>query len=108
MNYKEFKESMENSFIRSVEEIIEVEKLSGAKRVRHIVHQRFYLMWFLRKNTELSLSEIGELFDRDHATVMHGVKYHNDAIEINDKVYLKNTYLIKRYLDKKIKESQND
>lgn len=36
--------------------------------------QRYYLFEYVRKKFGLSLAKTGELFDRDHATVLNGIK----------------------------------
>ena len=43
-------------------------------RTRDLVHPRQAAMLWLRNNTNLSLPEIGRLFDRDHTTVLHGIR----------------------------------
>jgi len=51
------------------------ELLAGKSRVRSLVLARYIAMYLIRKNTELSLSEIGDLFNgRDHSSVIHGVR----------------------------------
>ena len=43
-------------------------------RTRDLAHPRQAAMLWLRNNTNLSLPEIGRLFDRDHTTVLHGIR----------------------------------
>lgn len=51
------------------------ELLAGKSRVRSLVLARYIAMYLIRKHTELSLSEIGDLFNgRDHSSVIHGVR----------------------------------
>jgi len=46
--------------------------LEGSSRKKNIVYPRMLAMYFARKNTKLSLSEIGQAFGgRDHSTVIH-------------------------------------
>lgn len=49
-------------------------KLLSKKRTRHLVEARCLCMWMIRKQTKLSLPEIGELFNRDHTTVLHNLR----------------------------------
>ena len=98
MNYKEYK--LRNiDVVGVVEEIIEVEDMTFKNRTGFKAHQRYFLMHFLRQNTTLSLTTIGRLFERDHATVMNGLKRHKEFMEFKDEMYLKNIASIKNYLE---------
>jgi chromosomal replication initiator protein len=48
--------------------------LVGKSRSRPLTNARHVAMYLVRECTGLSLLKIGELFDRDHTTVMHGLK----------------------------------
>jgi chromosomal replication initiator protein len=48
--------------------------LSSKSRSRPLTTARHVAMYLLRELTGLSLIKIGELFERDHTTVMHGIK----------------------------------
>ena len=50
-------------------------------RKREFVYHRHAMMVFLIANTHLSLEAIGKLFDRDHATVIHGRENHNNFMQ---------------------------
>jgi chromosomal replication initiation ATPase DnaA len=54
------------------------EELCGRGRTKAVASARRELWWRLRHHQELSFSyeEIGRLFDRDHATVISGVRAH--------------------------------
>jgi chromosomal replication initiation ATPase DnaA len=103
MNYKDYKNSRAGAIISAVREIIEIERINTKNRSHHKVHKRFFLMWYLRENTEMSLDAIGGLFNKDHATVLHGIKKHYEFTEYNDSVYLINHEGIKQFLNKKFK-----
>lgn len=50
-------------------------ELCSTNRQRNIVLPRQQAMFFIKHNTKLSLSEIGEKFSgKDHATVLHAIK----------------------------------
>lgn len=98
MSYKEFKLKNKN-IIGIVEEIIEVEQMTFKNRTQDKAHQRYFLMNYLRENTTLSLTSIGKMFDRNHATIMNCLKRHNDYTEYGDKNYSKNVASIKEYLE---------
>jgi chromosomal replication initiator protein len=56
--------------------------LEGASRKKNLVYPRMLAMYFARKNTKLSLSEIGQAFGgRDHSTVIHANNKIIDLIE---------------------------
>lgn len=49
---------------------------------------RFFAMWYLKKNTNLSLAEIGSRYKgRDHCTVMHACKKVDSWLK-TDKVFI--------------------
>lgn len=50
---------------------VEVFSRSRTKRFSEARHASF---WILRQHTKLSFEEIAEQFDRDHSTVVHGVR----------------------------------
>ena len=52
--------------------------LCGRDRSLSICHARQELWWQLRNDPgrEYSYSEIARLFDRDHATILHGIAAH--------------------------------
>ena len=58
---------------------IGVQKMADPIRKREIVQTRQIAMYFIRKRFSLSLKEIGKYFgNRDHSTVIHGIKTVND------------------------------
>ena len=84
----------------------EYEKLHSEDR--HNIHlvTRYYCFIFLKENTLLSLSQIGMLFDQDHATVLNGIKklnYWMDTDVTKKKTYDKLSLIIAKYSDNKIK-----
>ena len=53
---------------------LEPSDLVSKSRSRPLTTARHIAMYLLREQTGLSLIKIGECFDRDHTTVLHGVK----------------------------------
>lgn len=53
---------------------VSVEVLRSRSRKRSIAFPRQMAMYLTRKYTELSLQDIGRIYNRDHSTVMHSVK----------------------------------
>ena len=62
-------------------------QLATNSRNRSYVYKRYYVMYRLNK-CKLTLSEIGRLMNRHHATVIHGIKMHRRWSRQQDKVYL--------------------
>lgn len=51
---------------------ITVEELKSKNKQRRIADARQICMYLIREMTDLSLPRIGEIFNRDHTTVLHG------------------------------------
>ncbi len=66
---------------------IEDNDLKARHRYRHYTYKRFYLYNLLREEG-LTLYEIARLFKRDHASIIHGIKTHNDLISVKDRIYM--------------------
>ena len=54
--------------------------LTGRRMTRDVAWARQEAMWEMRTRTRHSTVVIGNLFNRDHTTVMHGVKAHEARI----------------------------
>ncbi|MBV8716612.1 MAG: chromosomal replication initiator protein DnaA [Chloroflexi bacterium] len=50
------------------------DELKGKSRHKHVVGPRQIAMYLLREDAHLSTPDIGRLLNRDHTTVLHGVK----------------------------------
>lgn len=50
-------------------------------RKRHLVDNRAMAMYHLRKFTNLSLSQIGKVFKKDHASVLHAMKVFSNQFD---------------------------
>jgi chromosomal replication initiator protein len=53
---------------------VSVEDLKGRSRHKQIVQPRQVAMYVLREDSHLSTPEVGRLLNRDHTTVLHGLK----------------------------------
>ena len=73
--------------IKFLKEQIKKYQLDNNSRNRSYVYKRYYIMYRLNK-CNLSLSEIGRMLNRHHATVIHGIKMHRRWSRQQDKVYL--------------------
>ena len=57
--------------------------LSSKSRLRRHAHPRRIAMFMLRKETDMTLLDIGEEFERDHTTVIYGIRVIQDEIRRN-------------------------
>jgi chromosomal replication initiator protein len=63
---------------------IKKELIQSASRKREIVQARQVAMYFIKKHTELSLSQIGiQVGNRNHATVLHACNTVKDLVEVD-------------------------
>jgi hypothetical protein len=77
---------MENNFIANIQYLIEFYELKQVCRRQDIIYKRYFLYDQLRK-ANYSLSAIGRIFDKNHASVLHGIRMHNVYTKSKDKVY---------------------
>lgn len=81
-------ENLKNKTSENMEEIkcmISKYELAIKSRKRELVYARQLMMWYLSENTQLTLGMIGEMFNRDHSTVIHAKGVVNDFIQFPDK-----------------------
>lgn len=76
---------------------IRKEHLFKKSRDKLFVYGRRICMHFIYVTTTLSLKAIGELFNRDHTTVMHSNRQYFDILQTDEK-YLQDYELFKSYL----------
>jgi len=75
------------TMVEKIEQLIEQYDLASKSRERDKVYFRSYIYWLLREDGWI-MSDIGDLFNRDHATVINGLKVH-EAYYKKDKVYMR-------------------
>lgn len=73
-------------FIQNVIEVVDRHDLKKVSRKQEIIYPRYYIYSLLR-DAKYSLSAIGRIFGKDHATVLHGIRMHKLFTRQNDKVY---------------------
>tara|TARA_R110000868_G_scaffold104297_2_gene287271 strand:- start:2638 stop:2970 length:333 start_codon:yes stop_codon:yes gene_type:complete len=101
MSYQDYKLKKKSLIIETIQEIINVEGLDVKDRTRSLANRRFYLMYYLRRNTVLTHTEIASMFGKavtNHASSIHGIRTHYNLMEYNDLEYIKNIQVIKDYL----------
>ncbi|HXF56644.1 MAG TPA: chromosomal replication initiator protein DnaA [Actinomycetota bacterium] len=81
-----------------------VEDLVSKSRSRPLTTARHIAMYLLREHTGLSLIKIGELFDRDHTTVLHGIKKVERLMPARGSVYRQVQELTKKVRARSRKE----
>tara|TARA_R110002020_G_scaffold283158_1_gene498874 strand:+ start:6303 stop:6641 length:339 start_codon:yes stop_codon:yes gene_type:complete len=72
-----------------IKRYIKENNLNNNNRKRYLVYTRSYLYAYLRFTYNLSLEKIGEFFNRDHATVINGLKIYDFFKD--DKLYIELT-----------------
>ena len=78
--------------------LVDWSELKGKSRKREINDIRQTSMWILRKGTSLSFANIGTIFNRHHATVLHAVDSVNNMIQ-TDRMYRGHVEQILNHLD---------
>ena len=78
-----------------IKDIIKKDELTRKCRLPHMVNKRIFLFNFLRNNG-YGFKEIGNLFNLDHTTVMHGIKRYKELSETKDAMLQVDT---ERYAD---------
>ena len=73
--------------LKFLKEQITKYKLDTDSRNRAYVYKRYYVMYRLNK-CKVSLTQIGKMLNRHHATVIHGIRMHRRWSRQLDKVYL--------------------
>lgn len=87
--------------IDKIKELIEKDGLLTKKRYRHLIDKRSYLYYLLREEG-FTLERIGKMFDKDHATILNGIKKHEYYTAVKDYSYDKNTEEYRRELEAQV------
>ena len=72
--------------IELIKQIIEQDQLGNKNRKREIIHRRIYLFRKLREDG-YTLKGIGDLFNLNHATILHGLRTYQNLTDVNDKLF---------------------
>jgi hypothetical protein len=73
--------------LEEIQAIIDKYDLTKKCRLRQYTYQRYYLYALLRSQG-MPLTEIGVMFNRTHATVIHGIANHDVWYKQKDELYL--------------------
>ncbi len=84
--------------VELLKEVIEKYTLTDTTRKRDVLFKRYYVYNELRE-CGFSLSQIGRLFNKHHATILHGLRIHKDLTSYRDADYTAETCVIEAYLN---------
>ena len=84
--------------LEKINYLIEKYSLKEKTRKRDVIFKRYYIYNELR-NYGLSLNMIGEIFGKNHATILNGLRVHNDMLISKNVDYISETSIIKSTLD---------
>lgn len=79
-----------SEIISAVAEALQIpfEKFISTSRKREFTEARFICFQLLRLHTNLTLQEIGAIFNRDHSTIIYGLDIFNALLQSKDKSFL--------------------
>lgn len=84
--------------IAIIHELIEKYDLTNKCRDRSLIYKRAFLYNELR-TSGFSLTQIGQIFGKHHATIIHGLRVHRDLNSYRDEDYKNEIYQLKEYLE---------
>lgn len=84
--------------IAIIHELIEKYDLTNKCRDRGLIYKRAFLYNELR-TSGFSLTQIGEIFGKHHATIIHGLRTHKDLTGYQDAEYKHETIQLKEQLE---------
>jgi chromosomal replication initiation ATPase DnaA len=64
---------------------IKTDDIKDGTRKREIVEARFFYCYRARRYTKHTFESIGRLINRDHASVLHGIRMVDECKEIKDR-----------------------
>jgi hypothetical protein len=91
--------------IKDIEKCVKKHNLRSKSRYRQIVHRRMFIYNLLHEH-KVPVSHIANYFGMHHATVIHGLK--QIKIYKNDKLYLEDTEIYRRYFEIRLKKYNID
>jgi len=94
--------------IERIHEIIKTENLRERTKKPNKVHRRWFIFAYLRKNNYV-YREIAELFQMNHATIIHGITQAEVFERAKDEMFLIDTLdLFQEFKNKTIKIKERD
>ena len=99
-----------DAIVERAKELIERYNLFSTSRECGLVYKRQTMFYYLYHNTALSLVKIGEMFNKDHATVLYGQRQFMNAKLYRDQKFLReiqhfedevvNSFEAKRFMER--------
>jgi chromosomal replication initiator protein len=75
------------------------EDIRGKCRKQELVKARWIAMYFIRQQTDFTLNTIGDMFGRDHTTVIHALQTINDIMALHYETDFKEDFIkIQRFI----------
>jgi chromosomal replication initiator protein len=93
-------EKLTNDMMKVICNLTQVDwsEMKGKCRKRELNDIRQTAMWIIRKGTSMSFYDVGKVFNRHHATVLHAVK-HVEALIQTDRMYRAGVEQILNHID---------
>ena len=66
-----------------IKQVIEKDGLNSKERYSPLIHRRMYMYSIMRKHG-MPFQKICQFFNRNHATIIHGIKRYKDLTKSND------------------------
>jgi hypothetical protein len=73
--------------IEEVKEFIKTNGLDVKSRKRYLIDKRSYMYKYLEITFGMSKTQIGKIFNKDHATVIHGLKSYEQNKTLKDYLF---------------------
>lgn len=84
---------------QDIKELIQEYQLDKPNRKREYTYKRYFLMAVADSRGNMTKTSIGEMFNRDHSSVIHGIKQHKIWWKIRDMEYLRGIHPLEQTLD---------
>lgn len=96
-----------NYVIAICEEIFEVENIFDRQRTRKYTEARFSCWYILRTILHMSTTKVGLKFGRDHSTIVHGRRQHENLIQYEEDYKYKHLNAKRLIIDKMIRDEKS-
>ena len=76
--------------LEEIQAIIDKYDLKQKSRYMHLIYRRYYLYKVLKRDG-MTLSQIGRLFGKTHASIINGINKHDTYMKYKDSSYMLHT-----------------
>ena len=76
--------------LEEIQAIIDKHDLKQKSRYMHLIYRRYYLYKVLKRDG-MTLSQIGRLFGKTHASIINGINKHDIYMKYKDSSYMLHT-----------------